>query len=351
MSEEKDVPESDEAEKSEPERKFNQEHYDRLMKGQKPWLEFPRSRRGEGDRWGVFEKDRPDLASAIRKTVEAWNADPPQTALLEGADLSGAHLEGVELRWAHLKRVNLHRAHLEGACLIGAHLEGVELNGAYLEGVELNGAYLEGASLSGAHLEGADLGGAHLEGASLHWARLSGRTRLDPIHFGPEHNVMHDGSDSAVLSERRDRIANWGRIRRLGSLPLFGVSYVALSAALLTITAIGFMNQTEVVELLTYPVPLPRRVLWLLLSSSALAIGSTLYKLKCPPDVQAFSETQWVKQLGHPRLLYLRESLRRPWQVPTAVFLWLGASTGALLLLERVIEALFYVVEDLLGLW
>ena len=40
MSGEKDVPEAIEPEESEPERKFSQEHYDRLMKGQEPWWKF-----------------------------------------------------------------------------------------------------------------------------------------------------------------------------------------------------------------------------------------------------------------------------------------------------------------------
>ena len=51
MNEEKDTREGAEPEEYEPERKFSQEHYDRLMKGQEPWLKFfgDWETRAEGD--------------------------------------------------------------------------------------------------------------------------------------------------------------------------------------------------------------------------------------------------------------------------------------------------------------
>ena len=75
-----------------------------------------------------------------------------------------------------------------------------------------------------------------------------------------------------------------------------------------------------------------------------------MYKLKCPERVQAFSETEWVEAHGRPRLLYIAEKIKRPWQRSTNILLRLGAATGGLLLVERFLEALFYVAEYLLGL-
>ena len=66
MSEEKELPEATEPGGSEPELKFSQEHYDRLMKGQGPWGEFLDAWKGEGDPWEAFEKDSPDEAAAIQ---------------------------------------------------------------------------------------------------------------------------------------------------------------------------------------------------------------------------------------------------------------------------------------------
>ncbi len=306
-----------------------------------------------------------------------------EAAELAGAQLVGAHLDSSNLSQAHLKGANLREANLVGvpmrnadlsetdlskadltradlkkavlfgsdlreAVLLEAHLEGAELATAHLESADLEAAHLEGASLTDAHLEGANLTGAYVENTEWTQTRISNKTQLSPLYFSPDHFSLNDGSESIVL-EDRDRKLSWGTIRRLGSLPLFGVSYAALSISLLTITGIGFLNQTRVVEWFEYPIPLPGRILWLLLSSSALAIGSTLYKVMCPERVQAFSESEWVEAHGRPRLLYIAEKIKRPWQWPTNTFLWLGALTGGVLLLERVTVALIYIVRDLLG--
>ena len=279
------------------------------------------------------------------------------SAHLEGADLRGAHLEGADLRNAHLEGADLRNAHLEGAKLHDAHLEGAKLQGAHLledaelqrahlddaklQGARLRGTCLEGTSFNRANLSGADLSGAKVGNTTWAGTRISNETILYPLYFSQEHFSMNDGSESIVL-EDRDKKWNWGTIRRLGSLPLFGVSYAALSFSLLAITGIGFLNQTEVMESLKYPVRLPFRFVWLLVSSFALALGSTLYKLNCPERVQSFSETEWVEAHGRPRLLYIAEKIKRPRQRLTKILLWSGAGLGAVLLVDRFVRALFY---------
>ena len=280
-------------------------------------------------------------------------------ARLSRAGFDGAHLEDARLEFADLRGASLSEAALPNAALTdadarGARFTGANLYGASLLRADLRDAYLLGARLTSANLdgtclEGAILGAANLTNASFGGARLSGTTDLDDIVFDSGHRAMQDGSDAIVLSSLRDRWFNWGRIRRLGSLPLFGVSYVALSVALAVVTAIGYLNQARFIPALTYPIPLPGRTLWALLASSALAAGTTLYKLRCPQRVQTFTETEWVEQHGHPRLLYLAESLRRPWQLPTAVLLWVGAAAAGALLAERFWVALRYVLAYLLG--
>jgi uncharacterized protein YjbI with pentapeptide repeats len=75
-----------------------------------------------------------------------------ESAVTNGADLSGAYLRGADL---------------SGADLSGADLRGADLSGAYLRGAYLRGADLSGADLSGAYLRGADLSGAYLRGEEL----------------------------------------------------------------------------------------------------------------------------------------------------------------------------------------
>ena len=136
MSEEKDLPETAEPKESEPERKFSREHYDLLMEGQKPWLEFREAWQGEGDPWEAFEKDKPEGAAAIREAGEAWNRQGPKPALLEGAFLVGAHLNRAHLRRAHMEKASLGGAHLNRANLEDAHLNEAKPGG----GVPLQGS-------------------------------------------------------------------------------------------------------------------------------------------------------------------------------------------------------------------
>ena len=163
MSEENDLPEDAKPEGSEPERKFKQEHYDRLTKGQEPWREFLGDWEGEGDPWEAFEKDSPDEAAAIREAVEAWNAVLPQPAFLQWADLALVHLNGASLFKAHMEEADLFHAHLEGAGLTLANLRGAHMFGCDLKAAELTNADLEGVTgLTAGQLAGADVTSAKL---------------------------------------------------------------------------------------------------------------------------------------------------------------------------------------------
>ena len=209
MSEEKDPPETAEPEESKPERRFSQEHYDRLMKGQEPWLGFRTDWKGEGDPWEAFEKDSPEDAAVIRDTVEAWNMDAPTPALLDGADLRWAHLAGADLKWAHLEGANLRFAHLEEAEFVTAHLERASLVGAHLERANLIGAHLEGAGLYEAHLEGASLVKAHLEEALLPEAHLEGALLAEAHLEGASLNkAILRGADMSRCDLKAANLAN-----------------------------------------------------------------------------------------------------------------------------------------------
>ena len=166
MSEEKDATETTEPEESKPERKFSQEHYDRLMKGQEPWVAFFQAWEGGGDAWDAFVGDKDHNHRIILETVEAWNSDPPKPALLKGADLSLAHLEGAHLSGAHLEETDLSGARLKWAQLFGAQLEETDLFEAHMEGAGLAMANLRGAHMFECDLRTSDLRNADLEGVS-----------------------------------------------------------------------------------------------------------------------------------------------------------------------------------------
>ena len=145
---------------------------------------------------------------------------------------------------------------------------------------------------------------------------------------------------------------NWARLRGIGAFPLFQVSYAALAVSILMITSTGWLNKTRVITVLEYPIELPDKTMYLFASSILLAVGSTLYRLKCPARVQEFSEVQWVEQHRYPRLQYLAESLSRPWQIETAVITGIGGVGALYLVGDRVYVALRYILAELgIPLW
>ena len=171
---EKNLPEPVEPAESGQELKFSQEHYDRLMKGQGPWLKFRREWPEGGGTWSAFKDRQPQDFAAIGEAIAEWNAAPPAGAYLEGANLINAHLDKADLRRAHLERARLRGAHLEGAKLRLAQLQESDLRDAQMHGADLGKAQLERAILRRARLDRANLHAARMGGADLREATLAG---------------------------------------------------------------------------------------------------------------------------------------------------------------------------------
>lgn len=370
-----------------------------LRSGIENWNEWRRQNQGKS-----IDLSKANLANANLQGAAFTNASLQMTDLrganLENTDLRGANLDKTDLRGANLNGANLHNANLsfanlqgaqineatklddkwrlvweivnqgeekrdlEGTNLTstnlqGANLNGVSLNNAYFNGSMLQGVNFQGANLSGAFLITANLEGANLKGADLKEANLNKatfkntlinhKTNLQHILFSPEHEALHDGSDTLILP-RRDRWLNWDRLRAIGHFPLFGVSWGALAASLLVINTIGLLNQTQYLspDLVTYPIPIPHRMTGILISCLLLVLGSTLYRLLCPSRVQEFSETVWVEEHSRPRLQYLAESLRRPFsQWWVLLFTVTGGLLALFLVGERLVLAFRYIMEQL----
>lgn len=248
-------------------------------------------------------------------------------AKLRYADFSGADLTGAKLVDAKLGRAKFCDGILKDADLTGADLEDTDLeravsNGIILKNARLRRTRLGQADLRGANMDWADAGGsglayADLRGASLKRVRLTytdweavkidHKTRLVQNRFGPDHNALSDRSDTILLS-MRDRLLNWSNLRFIGQIPIFGVSWSAFIGTIMVINGIGFLNEHT---LTNHAIPIPARAKTILVGSVLLVIGSTIYRLFCPDRVQVFSETQWVEEHNHPRILYLAQSLRR----------------------------------------
>lgn len=320
-----------------------------------------------------------DLTGGLFTGAEIRNTDFSD-AKLNQAELAPARCEGgVEFDRAELVGANLSEARFRGARLFAARLEGakltgIDLRGAYLAGANLKGSNLTDANLTGADLSvadtskavfvGADLSDAILVQCSFAEATLAAATLtnanvglahglerargLDTARFGQDHRGLEDASDLLVV-RARDRWLNWGRLRAIGQFPLFGVSWFSLLASVTALNGIAWLNDTRVAkDIIQYPVPLPQRMVWLILSSLLLVIGSTIYRLACPGRVQSFSEEQFVEEHRHARLLYLAECWsRRGLQWPAALLTLIGGLSGLALAAERIWVGLAYALQTL----
>jgi hypothetical protein len=136
-------------------------------------------------------------------------------------------------------------------------------------------------------------------------------------------------TNSEKLSDRPwpEHWLDWERWRVMGRLPLFGISYTALIVIPIVFYSLALYNdkidlvRTWAEQAVTspdlllhrfapillerlHPLPIPSLSLALLVSTILLAIGSTLYTLRCPSRIKEFSRDQWCDQLGRSLLHY-----------------------------------------------
>jgi len=241
-------------------------------------------------------------------------------------------------------RLDLPKATLAGASLHGANLTGADLRGATLAGATLTETSLARAILAGANLHGANLFRADLSEADLNEADLAGATLTETSLARANLNLVRGahqarGLETAQLREGDaryferchrpwpERVFDWERLRVMGRLPLFGLSYTGL--ILIPVVFYGLALYNDKVELVRawaeqvialpdhpwhrlaplvlerlHPRPIPSLSLVLLVSTVLLAIASTLYTWRCPSRIKEFSRDQWCDQLGRSLLHY-----------------------------------------------
>lgn len=283
--------------------------------------------------------------------------DFSRSKFLEGTDLSNSIAEATNFEDCEFSadtvlptRMTIgsfQKAKLTG-CYLPRTLDRTNMRHAVLCDADLSGSVLTKVNLEAADLRGSDLRGARLErcvltGAQLEGARINGRTRIELLHMVSDPNAteateLFDFSFPWTL-------LRWSQIRWLANVPLFGLSYLGLVVSLGVLTGLEWVNTHQFSEALVYPVQTPPGMKLLLISSLLLAISVTVFSLACPERVRDFSESEWVDQLGHARLRYVAEDIRR-WhaQAVSGVCLVVGGATATWLLATRVSAALAYLL-------
>jgi hypothetical protein len=244
------------------------------------------------------------------------------------ADLQGASLFEADLRGAHMSK-----ADLQGASLFEADLRGAILLEADLGRADLNEADLWGVFLQGANLQRATLGRANLQGAYLTSVRGAEKVyyletvRLTSVEDSQGSDAGNDALDfEACHRPWPERWLDWERLRVMGRLPLFGISYTALILIPIIFYGLAVYNQQiervhtwaeqidapphsplhQFASLLKHldRRPIPSLSLVLVVSTVLLAIASTLYTWRCPSRIKEFSRDQWCDQLSRSLLHY-----------------------------------------------
>ncbi len=285
---------------------------------------------------------------------------PQHKPNLSGVDFRGAKLIGAKLFNADLVEADFSGANLSEASLVGADFSNANLREAVLRGANLTGANLSCASLILTDLCGAKLSRANLQAADVYSTCLRGTHGL----FGDATAINQDqivNVENTIFHQHLDYI-KWSLLRTIGQLRLFGVSYLTVILLTLYITFVHWYNdglfglaqwaeQTMAdggpswIEWLTKlpPLPIPVSLGFQLAAIIALAIASTIFKLRCPSIVQEQSEVGWERVTKNPLLEYRSADwCRLKWRYTCAFFFVLGSLYTLYFIGLRIISAFAY---------
>lgn len=314
---------------------------------------------------------------------------------LTRANVSGANFANSELRGATLlnafgESCSMARADVCEADFVDTRLENSNLeriiadekttfSGASFAMSQLTRGALRRCDLSGvnfyrANLLGADLSGADVQGATFTEATIGEADFTKAV--GAQSAIGLEttkGSRNAVYFDKCvrdwfDRLADWERIRVVGNLKLFGVSYTLVLFLLSFFFVVGRYN--EKVELMqgwadevqAADSSVSERILAiqvheklsifhvskssivLLAATLILVVGSIVYTLGCPDEIKDFTRAQWCYQLDQSLVHYWAYAWkRRNARIACAILYVIGGLSFLVLVGIKFFHALSYI--------
>ena len=273
---------------------------------------------------------------------------------LDGADFQSLRLSNEEGGSAVTIRAlssSFHRCTIKGFVFTGhlndSNLTETTIGDGGFEECQLYGTNFAKGDLRSAKFVRCNLSDAKFDNASISW-----KTRLVGNNFkGRDHIALTDGTVT-IRATGFLRYCNWRLLRFLGTLPVFGISWISLAFSLAMVTSIGLVNELEFVKVFEYPIPIPNQAANIIICSLCLAIGSTIYRLCCPIRIQEFSLHKWVEESNHPGILYWEAYLSKRLSL---VFSWLftliGGGIALWILGERLFKAIGFLWKWHYGRW
>ncbi len=314
---------------------------------------------------------------AKTKGTDLVKATVDGAASFSGATLTDATLSGIDFTHCDLAGAILHKV-TANDCRFGHKLDGAEFHDAKnlnrtifdFSRQEIHVSFKR-ADFSGAQISGVALGHVDFSGAKMYRATLQSldfsKVKLLGVKgfFDSKTPVFGSGNvnqeDAVVKSYRLS--PPWSLCRAIGSMRLFAVSYAAIIAIILYAMAARFYNghvdewqawATEHGEgpveawsslLLRLPrVDLPRHVAVQMGFLGLLAIGATLFAVRCPNTIKEATETHWTRGLRQQLIEYRVADFSRPLsRYACSVFFGLGVIWTLGYLLFRACGALIYL--------
>jgi uncharacterized protein YjbI with pentapeptide repeats len=319
---------------------------------------------------------------------------------LNESDFTGASLSAVGFNGADLRHANFTRATLNDVEMEGAQLQHADFTGATLINVRFKNTSFDQTTFKMAKLTTCSLRACKLQNSNLSRARFFDcdleqlrilrcdvcrtkfkRSRLNQLTIAKLKGVYRcrelenvsntqEGYDMGLESciiPWYAKAFGWENIRKLGQLPLFGLSTFAivgipflmyLIAAynriidLLVETQTRYEKATGVTEIVStewaesYHAQMPSLMVLALVSVVSLGFAALLYHLFCPQRIKEFTQEQWTNQNNKQIIQYVPYSWH--WWLARhlcAGFYLLGGVTGMIILVIKIPQAFIFVIE------
>ena len=281
---------------------------------------------GKVEEWNQWRQK----ASICQSQDDLKNALDARKIDLSRTDFSGQKLDNINLMYCQLdsskfigtslRGANFDHANCTEACFDNADLTGSTLTRIIVDKASFVGTKLVKANLSDTNCEGTDFTGADFTQSTISGTLLNATLSNCRGLFGRNHGIINEKSERHIETIKffSNDLVDWERIRFLGSFPFFGVSNIAI---VLIITYAHFARwwneQLYAIhaQLTEHPIvdqwimhlkhlPIPAHFGRLLAAFMLLFIGSSIFKLFCPPIVKEYNQTRWEIELDKSKIEY-----------------------------------------------
>ncbi len=311
------------------------------------------------------EKFSNNYSTPDKKIIDLTQED------LSGYNFSKIKLSDIDFTKTNLSNCNFKNTEIKNCIFSECKLVGTDFSDAFFEGnrfidcecnsgtsfkniksengvfggpfknVDFRDADLALNSFVGAKFLGADLRGTRLRQASLGrtvWQDAIIDKKTDfTLAFFLDHDATNDKSEFITYP----KWFSWQKTRKIGSLPIFGFSWVSLLASLFVVNTIGTISTIYPVIFTNF---IPYEMTEIIASTLFLAFGSTIYRLGCPEEIQEFTEIRWVFEHRHPRIQYISKSLQKTGgHLLSLLLLAVGGGIGLLIVSTRITTAFIYI--------